>query len=207
MADKVIECCVGTCDSPLDQSFWDTQWEQQKIGWDLGSVSPAIAAYMDQYADKAAAILIPGCGNAHEAAYLVEQNFTNITLIDISPTAVKLLQQKFKNAAEITIICEDFFQHQGKYDLIIEQTFFCAIAPDRRNAYADKTASLLNPGGKIIGLLFDRIFTQTGPPFGGTVSEYLSIFQPHFEIKKMEACANSVVPRAGTEVFINMIKK
>jgi hypothetical protein len=104
------------------------------------------------------------------------------------------------------VLCEDFFQHEGKYDLLIEQTFFCAIPPIRRKEYVQKAASLLKPNGKIIGVLFDKIFEQPGPPFGGSADEYRSLFDPSFIIHTMDRCYNSIPPRSGSELFIHLRK-
>ena len=200
-------CCVTQCDMPLDQTYWNTRWEKGETGWDIGSAAPAITEYMSAYLNKHAAILIPGCGNAYEAAWLAEQGFTNITVIDIAPKAIERLKEKFKDVPAIQVLCEDFFQHEGRYDIMIEQTFFCAIPPARRKDYVQKAASLLQPEGKIIGLLFNKNFEQAGPPFGGCACEYKPLFDPYFEIKKMEDCHNSIPPRAGTELFIHLSKK
>lgn len=205
--EKDLQCCVTQCDQPLNQAYWDAQWQNQKTGWDIGKASPAITEYMKQYSNKNATVLIPGCGNAYEAEFLVANGFSNITLVDISPKAVELLKAKFKNVPQIKVLCEDFFKHSCSYDLIIEQTFFCAIPPNRRKKYADKTSSLLNKNGKIIGLLFDKTFDQQGPPFGGCPCEYKPIFKDHFSIEKMEECYNSIPPRAGSELFIKLAKK
>jgi SAM-dependent methyltransferase len=202
-----ISCCKTQCETSLDQSFWNTRWQNSETGWDIGYASPAIAKYMEQYTDKNASILIPGCGNAYEAEYLSANGFTNITLIDIAPKAVEKLKEKFEQEPQVKILCEDFFKHNGRYDLIIEQTFFCAIAPSRRNEYAQKTATLLNENGKVIGLLFNKQFNKALPPFGGSLSEYKEIFEPYFTIHTMELCYNSIPPRAETELFINLIKK
>ncbi len=191
----------------LGQSYWNDRWKNREMGWDIGYASPAITAYMAQYPHKTAAILIPGCGNAYEAEYLVVNGFTNITVMDIAPAAVAALQEKFAAIPGVRILCEDFFQHEGNYDLIIEQTFFCAISPQQRNDYVKKAASLLKKNGKIIGVLFDTVFEKQGPPFGGTVAEYKSVFSTCFEIKKMEACYNSIPPRSGAEVFIVLAGK
>ena len=191
----------------LDQSFWNKRWENNQTGWDIRQASPAIIAYMAQYVNKDAAILIPGCGNAHEAKWLLENDFTNITLIDIAPRAVAKLQEKYEKNLAVKVILGDFFEHQGHYDLIIEQTFFCAIDPKLRQNYVAQSASLLNKNGKIIGLLFNTEFEQMGPPFGGNSIEYQELFENHFSIKKMENCFNSIKPRANTEIFINFVKK
>lgn len=205
--EQEIQCCVTNCDNPLNGSYWEAQWQSGKTGWDIGYASPAINNYMAQYGDKDATILIPGCGNAYEAANMAENGFTNITLLDISPKAAATLQAKFANSPAIKVLCEDFFEHHGLYDLILEQTFFCAIPPSRREEYAKKAASLLRPHGKVVGLLFDKVFEKAGPPFGGCPCEYKPIFAPHFTIQRMEACYNSIPQRAGAEVFINLVKR
>lgn len=200
-------CCITQCDVPMDQNYWDTRWEKQETGWDIGYPSPALVHYMDGIADKNAAILIPGCGNAYEAEYLLQQGFTNITLIDIAPLAVERLKQKFEKQSNIHIICEDFFEHKGTYDLVLEQTFFSAIPPFKRKEYATKMHELLKDKGRIVGVLFDKQFNNPYPPFGGCPCEYRPIFENQFEIKTMEACYNSIPPRQGSEVFIHFIKK
>lgn len=205
--EKELQCCVTHCDRPLDQDYWNSCWEQSETGWDIGFASPAITEYLAQYPNKDAAILIPGCGNAYEAEYLLEHGFTNITLIDIAPKAVERLQERFREATAIQVLCEDFFLHESHYDLVLEQTFFCAIPPSRRKEYAEKMAALLNENGKLVGVLFDKTFEQDGPPFGGCPCEYKPVFEPHFHIRTMDACYNSIPPRKDSEVFIQLVKK
>lgn len=204
--EKKLQHPANAHEHPFDALYWETRWKKGETGWDTGFASPAITEYLAQYPNKQASILIPGCGNAHEAEYLLSKGFSSVTLIDISPKAVEILQTKFKNPDELTILCGDFFQHEGSYDLIIEQTFFCAISPEKRKNYSDKMSSLLNPNGKLIGVLFDRTFEHTGPPFGGNAEEYKRTFEPNFKIKTMEKCRNSVPSRVDSELFINLQK-
>jgi methyl halide transferase len=188
----------------LNDQYWSKRYENSQTGWDVGTVSPALKEYFDQLTDKNSPILIPGCGNAHEAEYLLKQGFTNITLIDISEVLVNILQEKLQFYIEkhsVRIIHQDFFEHLGSYDLIIEQTFFCAIDPFLRTIYAKKMAKLLKPRGKLVGLLFDCDF-DGGPPFGGSKAEYITCFEPYFKLKIFESCYNSIPPRAGNELFI-----
>ncbi len=191
----------------LKAEWWEQRWKNGQTGWDIGHASPPITEYMAQHTNKNAAILIPGCGNAHEAEYLIENGFQDITLLDISPTAVELAKKKFADYPQIRVICDDFFKHDGKYDLIIEQTFFCTLLPEGRYMYANKAYELLNKGGKIVGVLFGIPFPHQGPPFGGTSAEYKSIFEKKFHIQTMDECYNSIKPRAGNELFINLVRK
>lgn len=204
---KDLACCITQCDVPMNQTYWENRWEKQETKWDIGYPAPALVEYCKQLNDKNISILIPGCGNAYEAEYLLNQGFTNITLIDIAQQAVDKLKQKFANNQEITILCEDFFEHEGTYDLILEQTFFSAIPPFRRKEYAAKMQEILSENGLLVGVLFDKQFNNSFPPFGGCPCEYKPVFEPHFEILKMEECYNSIPPRAGDEVFIKFKKK
>lgn len=184
----------------LSADYWNQRYINNAAQWDLGTVSPPLKAYFDQLPNKDISILIPGAGNSYEAIYLMEQGFTNITVIDIAPAVIQPLQEKYKNQSAIRFIHTDFFDWQGKYDLIVEQTFFCALNPDLREKYVAKMANLLSANGKLVGLLFNRQF-EGGPPFGGEKSYYQHLFEIYFQIDCMDPCYNSVAPRSGTELF------
>jgi methyl halide transferase len=186
----------------LNDQYWNNRYATNAAGWDLGQVSPPLKAYVDQLTDKNLRILMPGCGNGYEAAYLLQQGFTNITVLDIAPLLVAELQKQFAHEPRIKIIAGDFFTHEGEYDLILEQTFFCAINPALRPAYAQQMHQLLAPGGKLVGVLFSREFEAAGPPFGGSAAEYLPYFEPYFIPLVFAPCYNSVKPRAGNELFV-----
>lgn len=195
-------------ENKLDEFFWNSRYESKNMGWDIGHVSTPLKAYFDQLPDKSISILIPGCGNAYEAAYLLEQGFTNITLVDISSRAVALVKEKLKqyDKENLTIIHGNFFDLDEQYDLIVEQTFFCALDPLLREPYAAKMQALLKEGGKLTGLLFNRLF-EGGPPFGGNREEYQAIFNRYFKMKTMEPAHNSIPPRHETELFFIAIKR
>jgi SAM-dependent methyltransferase len=184
------------------KQFWKARYETGETGWDIGFVSTPLKNYFDTLTQKDQRILIPGCGNAYEAQYLLDQGFSNITLIDIAPLVVERLKKKFEGQAGIKIICGDFFSHSESYDLIIEQTFFCALPPVLRPNYVKHMHTLLNPTkGKLAGLLFDKIFDKEGPPFGGTKLEYVDLFKILFTFVTLNRAMDSIAARAGTELF------
>jgi SAM-dependent methyltransferase len=203
---KSTTCCATTAEKRLDEKYWNDQYAAQETGWDLGTVSPPIRSYIDTLTEKNIRILIPGCGNSYEAEYLLQNGFTNVTVIDIAPLVVEKLRKKFENNTGIRIIHADFFDHDEKYDLILEQTFFCALLPPLRNSYVKKMSELLNDKGVLAGVLFNRNF-EKNPPYGGSREEYETLFQPAFQIQKMETCNNSYPARANTELWIEFIKK
>ncbi|MFN0082015.1 MAG: methyltransferase [Ferruginibacter sp.] len=187
----------------LDENYWSNRYRNDEMSWDLGRVSPPLKAYFDQLTNKQLSVLIPGCGNAHEVAYLLEKGFTNITLIDISPIPVEKLKLQFAPylKKELHIICGDFFNLNQTFDLILEQTFFCALRPSLRQEYVLKMTELLSSNGKLVGLLFNRAF-DGGPPFGGSKKEYQQLFLDRFHIQTMAESYNSAGPRQGSELFV-----
>lgn len=185
----------------LNSTYWETRYKENQTGWDIGYTSPALIEYTNQLQAKDLRILIPGAGFGHEALSLLEHGFTNITVIDLSQTALDRLRSKIPPSENLKIIEGDFFQLQDTYDLILEQTFFCAIDPGLRTAYAKQAHNLLAPGGKLAGVFFNFPLTEAGPPFGGSELEYRNLFSSYFHINTLETCYNSIKPRAGKELF------
>jgi methyl halide transferase len=190
----------------LSKDYWNNRYETEETSWDLKTISPPLKAYIDQLTDKNLRILIPGCGSGHEAEYLLKQGFQDVTVIDIAPLAVKKIKSYLSDYQSVKIVCSDFFTHSGEYDLILEQTFFCALDPALRTKYVQKMSELLTQNGKLIGLLFGVQFPKN-PPFGGSKEEYLTLFSDKFKINFIEPCYNSVKPREGNELFFNFSKK
>ncbi len=188
----------------LSGDYWQERYKAHDIAWDMGEVSPPLKAYFDQMDDKSLKILIPGCGNSYEAEYLVNNGFNNVTVIDIAEGPVQRLNSVLGETGrtKCQVIQADFFAHEGQYDIVIEQTFFCAIDPNLRKQYVDHMYQLLKPGGKIVGVMFKTPFEKPGPPFGGTAAEYSSLFSEKFHVSKLEGCYNSHEKRIGNEVFV-----
>ncbi|MFN8415116.1 MAG: methyltransferase domain-containing protein [Cytophagaceae bacterium] len=191
----------------FNKSYWTERYKTQDTGWDIGYVSTPLKNWIDSYSNKKAAILIPGAGNSYEAEYLFQSGFKNVTVVDISAEPLRHISERCPEFPKEQLIETDFFTHSGKYDVIIEQTFFCALDPSLRTQYVQKMHELLNPNGFIVGVMFNIPLNIDHPPFGGSEEEYKRLFEPYFEIGKMEACHNSIEPRAGREVFVQFFKK
>jgi len=188
-----------------DELYWSHRYQEQNTGWDIGAPSTPLKMYIDQLENKNLTILIIGAGNAYEAEYLFKNGFENTHVLDIAKAPLEALQKRVPNFPSEQIIHDDFFKHEGKYDLIIEQTFFCSFPPlpKTRKQYALKTHEMLNKQGKLTGLWFDFPLTNDleKRPFGGSKQEYLNYFEPLFKIKTLEKCYNSISSRMGRELF------
>jgi len=191
----------------LTESFWNQKYIEEKIAWDLGKVSPPIKHYIDQVENKKTSILIPGAGNSYEAEYLWKKGFSNVTVLDISFEALRRFKERVPSFPENQMVHADFFQFSGKFDLIIEQTFFCAIEKKRRPSYVRHSAGLLRKESKLVGLLFHVPLNEEQPPFGGNEKEYKRLFEPYFKIQTFQKELNSVDSRKGKELWVEFVKK
>jgi SAM-dependent methyltransferase len=191
----------------LDEHFWNERYRSGTTGWDIGYISTPLKEYIDQLEDTELRILIPGAGNGYEAEYLLQQGFQNVTVIDISRVALHNLSARVPKFPNRQLLHQDFFEHIGTYDLVLEQTFFCALRPELRPSYVKKMYDLLVPGGKLVGLLFNIPLNMDAPPYGGSAAEYRKLFKGKFFIERMETAYNSIAPRQGNELFIKLIKK
>ena len=191
----------------LTSSYWNKRYLENDFGWDIGSISTPLEEYFKQLSNKDARILIPGAGNAYEAEYLVNNGFKNVTVCDMAEAPLKNLLSRCPAIKKENLLHADFFSLEGmQFDLIIEQTFFCAIHPKQRHAYFNKMHELLVPGGRLVGLLFDDPLNSDKPPFGGRSDEYKKYFGDLFTVHTYERAYNSIKPRSGREIFINLQK-
>lgn len=191
----------------FDKKYWEEKYITNSTGWNIGAISTPLKEYTDQLTNKEATILIPGAGNAYEAEYLYNKGFQHVFILDIAQKPLQNFKLRNPSFPENHLLEEDFFKHQSTYDIIIEQTFFCALHPNQRNSYAKKMHDLLAPNGKLVGLLFDFPLTPEGPPFGGSYDEYIKTFSPFFELSIFDRCNNSIKPRDNREFFMILKKK
>ena len=190
----------------MDAKYWEERWEKGETAWDMGSACPALVAYCEQLEDKDLRILLPGAGSAYEADWLWKNGFHNVTVVDWSAKALERLAERLPDFPREQLVVSDFFALEGQFDLVLEQTFFCALDPAKRPSYVMKMFTLLKPGGTLAGLLFDFPLAG-GPPFGGDEEEYTELFHWLFEVKTMERCYNSIKPREGRELFFILKKR
>lgn len=191
----------------LDKEYWENRYKARKTDWDLGQISPPIKAIVTQLeithaAQKNLKILIPGAGMGYEAIYLFQKGFKNTTVLDLAQQPLNAIADACPEFPKEQLIQTNFFEfEQTGFDLVLEQTFFCALSPNLRVAYKNKMHQLLKPKGILTGVLFQFPLTHLGPPFGGSLLEYIALFESTFSIKFIETAHNSVKSRAGKELF------
>lgn len=192
--------------------YWTNRYLSNNVGWDIGNPSEPIKSYIDQLIHREIRILIPGAGNAYEAGYLLRSGFDNVFILDISEVPLRNFKNRNPDFPSENLIHGDFFSHAGKYDLILEQTFFCSFPPttENRMAYFKHMAKLLSNKGKLAGVWFDFPKVEgdmINRPFGGNKEEYIEYITPHFDMHTLATCYNSIASRMGKELFGIFLKK
>lgn len=187
----------------LNNDYWDKRYQKKETGWDIGYPSPSFLEFFKEK-NKESKILIPGCGNSYEGEALHKLGFSNITLLDFAATSKQNFLKRYPHFPISQFIVGDFFEMQDQFDFILEQTFFCALHPSYRKDYAQKMKELLSPKGKLVGLLFNEPLNTDHPPFGGNRNQYEILFSKHFSKVKMTPAVNSIQPRKGKELWIEI---
>lgn len=193
------------------QKDWQRHYDEGDLGWDLGQVAPPFIKLFESKTILPGKTLIPGCGRGHEVIYLAENGF-EVTAVDYSPGAVNHLKSTVQ---ERNLKCEvlhmDFFgidsAHNGVYDLLIEQTFFCAISPEQRSSYVSTVARALKKGGMLAGLFYNTGEEEGGPPFNTTREDIKKYFSDSFEIRQLSKTEDSAEQRKNKEWLAILIKK
>ena len=132
--------------------------------------------------------IVPGCGAGHEVLFLAKKGF-RVTAVDYTRGATDLIKKNLrKNNLVGDVLQQDFFDIEGKYnesfDLLLEHAFFCAINPDKRQAYADTAGRLIKPGGLIIALFYETN-EPGGPPFNTQEKDIEKYFSENFLIESL----------------------
>jgi methyl halide transferase len=192
------------------QEDWKRHYDEDDLGWDLGQVAPPFVNLLESKAIFPGKTLVPGCGRGHEVIFLAENGF-EVTAVDFSLGAINYLKS---NVQERKLKCEilhmNFFEmnavHNGTFDMVIEQTFFCAISPEQRISYVSTVARALKQGGMLAGLFY-HTGEEGGPPFNTTREDIVKLFSDLFEIRQLTRAEDSAEQRKNKEWIVILIKK
>jgi thiopurine S-methyltransferase len=190
----------------LNASYWQERYNKADFPWDIGYANHVLTSYIEKNITKEARILVPGAGSAYEVEHLWLRGYKNIFALDYAAEAKAKFTSRITDFPAEQYLVADFFEVNQTFDVILEQTFFCALDPLLRIDYVRHIHQLLSTSGVLFGLLFE-MDKPDGPPFGGNTQEYLDLFSDNFEIKSMQKCTQSIAPRIGSELEIEFFKK
>ena len=152
---------------------------------------------------------MPGCGYGYDVRLLAQHGFEAIG-VDFAPLAIeRAVAQSAGAPGTIEYRVADVFDlpltERARFDYLYEYTCFVAIEPKRRAEYVQLALDLLKPGGLLIGCFYNH-GRAGGPPFDVTREEVLALYEPHFEIRKLEITPHSIERRAGHELWAEFVR-
>ncbi|KAK5804412.1 hypothetical protein E1A91_A09G181600v1 [Gossypium mustelinum] len=161
---------------------WEESWKQGVTPWDLGRPTPVILHLHHSGSLPMGRVLVPGCGTGYDVVAMACPG-RYVVGLDISEEAIKKAKQmssSLPNADNFTFIEADFFSWRPTdlFDLIFDYTFFCAILPEMRSAWAQQIQNFLKPDGELVTLMFPMDDHAGGPPFKVSIEDYEEVLHP-----------------------------
>lgn len=175
---------------PASPAFWSNRYAAGRTPWDLRGVPAAVTAFLDRSSPRGT-VLIPGCGSGYEIRAFHDAGW-DVTAIDFAPGAIERARAVLGPLAS-KVQLGDFFAPEfgGRFDLIYERTFLCALLPSRWSEYAGRMTELLSEGGRLAGV-FVYGEASDGPPFAMPEGREKELFAEHFHLTRSEPLSPSL---------------
>jgi len=149
--------------------FWNDRYASGVTPWDLGEVSEPVRTLVERHFPPQGRVLVPGCGRGWEVVYLTKLGYS-VTAVDFADEAVRFLGELARESqVQPEILQQDLFLlpavYNSSFDVLLEQTCFCAIDPSLRSEYEQVAHRILRPGGKLSGVFMELEEPREGPPY------------------------------------------
>lgn len=169
---------------------WDEAYRSGFVPWEIGEVSPHLAAAFATWDPAPTAALELGCGSGHDAAWLSGQG-VRVTAVDASAEALARARAGL-GEADVRLVHADL-RHElplpdGSVQLVYDRGLLHHLAPPERLAVAQRAHAALEPGGRWLCLAgsADDVRDIPGPP-GLSARELLDAVEPWFALIELRA--------------------
>jgi SAM-dependent methyltransferase len=179
-------------------AFWNQRYASGETPWILHKIPATLRSFLKRIRTTGS-VLVPGCGTDYSVVKAFADAGFEVTAIDFSPVALAETK-KALGKFDVKIIRADFFKSDfgRRFDFVYERTFLCAMHPRRWARYAKRTAELLRPGGRLIGVFFYGIEPEP-PPYPINKTQAAEIFGKYFRLLRDLKVSDSVPMFAGME--------
>lgn len=186
---------------------WKQRWQDQDTPWDAGQSAPALQSALRRgLLGERGRALVPGCGSGYDVLALAEAGW-DVTGVDLAAGAARrfesLRDERGVEPDHARVLIGDFFELDlGEYDLIWDYTFLCALQPEMRTDWLERTHELVGDDRLLATLIFpitDQRDWDEGPPFRMSFELVRDLVTPSFELVHEGKPETSVPGRKGME--------
>lgn len=161
-----------------------------EVSWYQAKPATSLAYFTENNIAKNAAIIDVGGGDSFLVDWLLEEGYTNLTVLDISAKAIQRVKNRLGDkASKVTWIVSDVleFQPTQTYDVWHDRAAFHFLTDTKEVEYYKQLVSKASTKG---GLLVIGTFSEKGPTkcSGISITQYTAailtdLFQPVFSIQ------------------------
>lgn len=184
-----------------EAAFWESRWSTGETPWDHGEPAPPLVEYVEAHGAPSGEVLVPGCGNGRDAAYLASLG-ARVLGMDLAPTAVLRAREEsaHPNARyqQGNFLAPPAFL-QKRFDWIVEHTCLCAMPPRDWPAYAASVRYALKRGGHYLAVFFRNPDVEEGPPHGISAEAIEALFGKGFQLLHARVPGRAYATRTGRE--------
>jgi SAM-dependent methyltransferase len=155
-----------------EPDWWNEIYQKGDMRWDNGGAHPLLDFLIPALKLTRCRVLVLGCGTGHDAAWWEKRGHI-VTAVDFSHEAIERARSihgeresmRWIEADVLNLPSGDSRFAPGNFDIIFENTLFCAIPPGERETLVRNWYRLLSRRGRLVGLVpvMDKL---AGPPFG-----------------------------------------
>lgn len=171
-------------------NLFDERYRQKNTPWEINRADKKLVEFILTKGLQPCPTLDIGCGSGNNAIWLAKQGFS-VTALDSSALALAQAQKKDSNQLcnfqQLNFMTGDI--PQESFGLIIDRGCFHHFrTPEHRGQFAQKVATLLQPGGTWFSLIGNKDETRPGPgPPKLSATDIALAVEPYFIILSMVA--------------------
>ncbi|NMM19293.1 MAG: methyltransferase domain-containing protein [Rhodoferax sp.] len=196
--------------------FWQERFEKKETGWDRGSPSPQLLAWLDRGELQPCRIAVPGCGSGWEVVELAKRGF-DVVGIDYTAAAVQKTRALVDaQGLKAEVIQADVlnYQPENKFDAVYEQTCLCAIHPEHWLAYSQQLVKWLKPEGSLWVMFMQMLRPAAseegvihGPPYHCDINAMRALFSEKAWIWPKPPYAKVAHPNLSHELALRLVRR
>jgi len=144
---------------------WDGSYRGRRAGWDVGRPSSELRDAVERGVLRPCRVVELGCGTGTNAIYLAQKGF-DVTAIDIAPTALRLAEEKARQAGvSVCWVLANVVRppRLEPFELVFDRGCYHGVRRQNAAGYVQALKQLTRPGARVLILAGRRISIRAKP--------------------------------------------